>query len=636
MIKFPYAISEFSEIIKDDYVYIDRTHCIQPLETWGKKPLFLRPRRFGKSLWLSLLMDYYDVAKADEFERLFGHLTIGQQPTPLHNQYMVMRWDFSKVKSHGTMTEIETDLNLHVNNRIDRFVATYESWLTRPIQINWTHALSSLESLLTSVSLAGHKLYLFIDEYDNFANEVMMSVQQQRTNGQSTTKRYETLVTGEGMFKTFFKNLKSLGSGDGLDRVFATGVSPIVMNDVTSGANVFDDVYWFEGFNDLCGFWEHEVSAMLTDTIAEARRLQSLSEAERIHKHTEALDMMRTYYDGSWFTTEVSPPEKASSAGARLYNPTMVFYFLRHLQRTGNYPEQMLDRNLKADRGKLKYIAQYSSGRELLVDALNGENEVSVHEIGTEFGAEELLQDDMRQHRLASLLCYLGALTINGRDAAAQIVLTIPNLVMQRTYAERIVAMAFPKGQTLKQAELATEKLFHKGEIAPLCDFIEANHMAVYSNRDYPEFKELTLKSIFIAMLYYHPLYILHSEPELNRRYGDLILLLRPNSRKTGLYNLLFEFKQLSLNKIVEASEEPENSKKGKKKSTPLSGADVKGKSRSELLEIPAIQTEIAQAKTQLAHYQRVLYEEHGADLKLRSFAVVGVGVERVVWEPMD
>ncbi|MEM7530737.1 MAG: AAA family ATPase [Chloroflexota bacterium] len=425
MQKFPYGVRKFADIIEGNYVYIDRTDKIRFIEEWGKKLLFLRPRRFGKSLWLSTMMDYYDVAKADRFEQLFGHLKIGQNPTPLHSSYMVMRWDFSRVKSHVSVEEIEADLHDCINSEIKSFQVDYQHMLQAPIEINQKNALLSFYSALDTVRSVGYKLYLFIEEYDNFANEVMMSVQQR------SHRDYESLVTGEGMFKTFFKNIKSFGSGRGLDRVFITGVTPIVMNDVTSGANVFEDIYWFDWFNDLCGFWEHEVADILFRVLDE----RSISPEQRVAKHAEALDMMRTHYDGSWFTTEIEPPDRPASTESRLYNPTMVFYFLRELQRTGKYPRRMLDRNLRADRGKLKYIASYSSGRKVLVKALNTGQEVAVDEIGTEFGADELLQDDMRQGRLSSLLCYLGALTINGLDHAGQIRLIIPNLVMKETYA---------------------------------------------------------------------------------------------------------------------------------------------------------------------------------------------------------
>ncbi|MEM7539341.1 MAG: AAA family ATPase [Chloroflexota bacterium] len=325
------------------------------------------------------------------FDHLFGHLAIGQDPTPLHNQYIVMRWDFSRVQSHGTVEQIETNLHQCINGDIRAFQIENRQLLQEPIQIHETNALETFSSALSAVSASGYKLYLFIDEYDNFANEVMMSVQQDMLG------RYESLVTGEGLFKTFFKNLKSFGSGRGLDRVFVTGVSPFVMNDVTSGANVFEDIYWFQELNDLCGFYEHEVAEMLTSVLEE----RGFPETERAAKHAEVLDLMRTYYDGSWFTTETPPPPKIdatlspytssnSASQTRLYNPTMVFYFLRYLQRTGKYPDEMLDRNLQADRGKLLYISHYATGRTLMVDALNKEAQIAVSKIGTGFGAREM------------------------------------------------------------------------------------------------------------------------------------------------------------------------------------------------------------------------------------------------------
>jgi len=167
MLRLPYAIREFDKIVNDGYVYMDRTDRIRFMEDWGYELLFLRPRRFGKSLWLSTLMNYYDINKANDFERLFGHLAIGQDPTPLHNQYLVMRWDFSKVLPKGSVDEIQRALNSHINNRIRRFYETYKRQLNIPIQVQ-EDAFASLEILMTAVAVSGHKLYLFIDEYDNF------------------------------------------------------------------------------------------------------------------------------------------------------------------------------------------------------------------------------------------------------------------------------------------------------------------------------------------------------------------------------------------------------------------------------------------------------------------------------------
>ena len=316
MLKLPYGRRDFYEVITQNYLYIDRTHAIADMEEWGKELLFLRPRRFGKSLWLSTLMNYYDVAKADDFERLFGHLAIGQEPTPLHNQYLVMRWDFSEISSHSSIEQIESVLNDYLNEWIAIFANKYKDLLRTEIRVNAENALLTFKSAVAAVNSTPYKFYLFIDEYDNFANEVMMSVRDHNVSNRPmpSHERYQSLVTGEGMFKTFFKNIKSMGSGDGIDRVFVTGVSPVVMNDITSGANVFEDIYWFQQFNGLCGFWKSEVTDLLEQVIAE----RGFPLTERAGKQAEALDMMRTFYDGSWFTTEVLPPDKALSAQSRL------------------------------------------------------------------------------------------------------------------------------------------------------------------------------------------------------------------------------------------------------------------------------------------------------------------------------
>jgi len=312
MIKIPYSRRDFYELITENYLYLDRTQHIRSLENVGKELLFLRPRRFGKSLWLSTLMNYYDINKADDFERLFGHLAIGQDPTPLHNQYLVMRWDFSKILHKGSVDEIQLAINDHVNSRIKRFSEQYKKYLNISIEIEPGKAFTSLEALTTAIEVSGHKLYLFIDEYDNFANEIFMVPKMDILSEKVRAKEYEEqqqkyidLVKGEGIFKTLFKNLKSAGSGDGLDRVFVTGVSPIVLSDVTSGANTFKDITWRQNLNDLCGFNEAEVRDLLGKVIDEGDFADELTVAGNGAWSEEVLDQMRRFYDGSRFVTFV-------------------------------------------------------------------------------------------------------------------------------------------------------------------------------------------------------------------------------------------------------------------------------------------------------------------------------------------
>ncbi|TVR61120.1 MAG: AAA family ATPase, partial [Candidatus Competibacteraceae bacterium] len=172
---FPYGIADFRKIREGGYFYVDRTDRIPLLEEAGSQLLFLRPRRFGKSLWLSTLENYYDLARADDFERLFGNLKIGRNPTPLRNRYFILKLNFSMVDPKGDADAIAASLHRHVNNAIEAFAVRYREVLKAPIDCHSTDSLSSLSRLLTAISTTPHKLYVLIDEYDNFANEVMIS-----------------------------------------------------------------------------------------------------------------------------------------------------------------------------------------------------------------------------------------------------------------------------------------------------------------------------------------------------------------------------------------------------------------------------------------------------------------------------
>jgi hypothetical protein len=301
MIKFPYGISDFHAISSAGYFYIDRTDRIPMLEAAGRQLLFLRPRRFGKSMLLSMLENYYDLARANEFEPLFGHLIIGKQPTPLHNHYFVMTWDFSVIVTSFSTEAMQQNVHDHINGQIDRFVAYYEKFLPRPIAIHPENALLSFASLLAAVSQTPYKLYLLIDEYDNFANEVLMS------NLHTGRNRYEEMVMGEGFFKTIFKMIKSAARGQGLERVFITGVSPLVMSDMSSGYNVAENLYLLPEFADLCGFRDEEVVEVLTRVCDQCQFSPT--------QQAETLNLMRTFYDGYCFSLR---------RNERIYNPTLM------------------------------------------------------------------------------------------------------------------------------------------------------------------------------------------------------------------------------------------------------------------------------------------------------------------------
>ncbi|MCP4658049.1 MAG: AAA family ATPase, partial [bacterium] len=185
------------------------------------------PRRFGKSLWLDTLANYYDLARGDEFNELFGDLEVGRDPTALRNRYFVMEWNFSNVDAASGLEQITDSLRRHVRSRAKTFAVRYEDVLARPVETDG-NATEILESLLRAMTGTNHKLYLLIDEYDNFINDVMVR----------DVKVYRDLVEKGGPFKLLFKSVKDAMEGQGIERVFVTGVSPVALNDITSGFNI--------------------------------------------------------------------------------------------------------------------------------------------------------------------------------------------------------------------------------------------------------------------------------------------------------------------------------------------------------------------------------------------------------------
>lgn len=594
--KFPYGMSDFYEIITQNYFYQDRSEHIRLIEEYGKSLLFLRPRRFGKSLLLSMLENYYDVNKASEFERLFGHLAIGQNPTDKHNQYLIMRWDFSAIDSQGEIDQIRQSLYNHLNATIERFALRYAHILSHPIQVDPNDALRSFQSLLTVVEQTPYHLYLLIDEYDNFANKVLMSGQVK------SRQRYEELVKGEGVLKTVLSIVKFATSGLGLDRIFLTGVSPVVMSDMTSGHNISEDISLEPEFHDLCGFWVSEIKPVLQELV------RSCGFSEDVVAF--ALQMMRLFYNGYRFSYENDIKEQ-------VYNPTLVLYFLKHYQRHCRPPRNMLDDNLAMDYHKLTYISRRANGEQLIVQALSEKKNITIQRLASHFGIKQILATEQRTSFLASLLYYFGILTLAGTDLRGNLILKIPNLVVRRLYVEHLVARLLPPAEQ-DAAQLVAGTFCSTGDIEPLCDFIQERYFRIFDNRDYRSANEMTLKTIFLTVLFNDTIYIMDSELALERTYSDLTMIVRPEMRQYQQLDLLLEFKFLRLGELE------------------LTGLEVKEKSRSELFAIEKVKETMNMAISQVKGYQKRLLNKYGSTLNLRTFAVIGLGFEKVLWQEVS
>jgi len=590
--KFPYGICDFNKVITKGYFYCDRTDRIALLENRGDSLLFLRPRRFGKSLLLSMLENYYDVARKDRFQDIFGNLLIGRNPTPLHNKYFILKWDFSCIAPSGSAEDIKRTLNNHVNACIRSFSTTYQDYLHRAIEIYPDDAVSSTKSLLDAVRQTPYTVYLLIDEYDNFANEVMMGVRREKKD------IYEALVYEEGPLKTLFKAVKSFTDGSGLDRSFITGVSPVVMSDITSGYNIAKNIYFDSAFNDLCGFHQSEIEKTVNDIATEC----GFKEKDA----ADALDLMRVYYNGYAF----APDEKEL-----VYNPTLAIYFMEAFSAACKYPRKMLDSNLAADEAKLRYISQIPKGKELLLGLMKDNHQVIISDLSGRFGIEQMLSDKSKDLAfMASFLYYFGVLTIDGETEAGELILRVPNLVTRGLYVERIQEMLLPEPFDRDEGRLAAKQLYTKGNMEPLCEFVEQRFFKVFRNRDYQWANEHTVKTAFLTLLYNDILYIMDSEKEIGRGYADLTMIIRSDMRRFKILDILIEFKYVSL------------------KDVSLTGEKARELSGRELQTLPRMRAKMEEAKKQIEQYGNALEEKY-ANLRLKRYGVVSLGFERLWWE---
>ncbi|MBJ6611777.1 MAG: AAA family ATPase [Candidatus Thiothrix moscowensis] len=594
MIRFPYGISNFHAIRTEGYLYLDRTRYIALLEEAGKQLVFLRPRRFGKSLLLSTLANYYDIKAADQFDALFGGLEVGQHPTPERNRYLILRWDFSKVSAQGSIDDIKSSLFKHLNETIKTFNRDYAEFLQVSADID-NDALASFQSLCSIVSSSGQQLYLLIDEYDNFANEVLV-------RDPHNSRRYQDLLEGEGILKSLFKIIKGSAAEGKIGRVFITGVSPLVLADMTSGYNVATDISHEDDFNNLCGIAPDELQTLVQTVIGQC--------GQPGEQAASVLVMLREFYNGYRFCSNLDYPS--------LYNPILCFYFLRYYQKHCKAPRQMLDGNLMMDAARIRYLASQPSGAGVVERILDEESSITLDVLENRFGVEKLADLQQDERYLLSLLYYFGVLTIVDTDILGKLTLGIPNLVTRALYVEELRQRILPAPKDRIAVANMAEKFYQSADLLPLADYLEQQYFAAFNNRDYAWSNELTIKTAFLTLLFNDIYYVMDSETALQRRYADLVMVIRPSMRQyPTLKDIVLEFKYLSLGDLK------------------LSGEQVREQSRDELAKLPAVQAALNDALKQLQHYRTVLAEKYQEPQRLHCMAVVALGFDRVVWQAL-
>ena len=407
--RIPYGMMNFAVIRRDDCYYVDKTRFIPIIEDADKFFFFIRPRRFGKSLTVSMLQHYYDIAAKDKFDALFGDLYIGKHPTSDRNSYLVLYLNFSGIV--GELHNYRKGLDAHCQTMFDYFCDIYADYLPQGIKEKLDEkegAVEQFEYLFTECNKTGQRIYLFIDEYDHFTNAILADPESLR--------HYTNETHGEGYLRAFFNKVKA-GTYSSIERCFITGVSPVTMDDLTSGFNIGTNYSLTQEFNQMMGFTEEEVREMLT---------YYSTTSPFNHTVDELIEIMKPWYDNYCFAQK-------SYGETTMYNSNMVLYFVKNYIMDGNAPEDMIEDNIRIDYEKLRMLIR--KDKEFAHDASVIQTLVSqgyiTGELKKGFPATSITNPD----NFVSLLYYFGMLTISG-TYKGKTKLTIPNqVVREQLYA---------------------------------------------------------------------------------------------------------------------------------------------------------------------------------------------------------
>ncbi len=514
----PYGISNYKEIINLNAYYVDKTKYIELLEQRERYLFFVRPRRFGKSLFVSMLETYYDIHEKENFDKYFGSLYIGQNKTKDANKYLILKLDFSTVITEQGSDMIIKSFDEKVVNSVSSFMQKYKDIYKKDLPQDKNNAIFALEYLISQTKLLNKQIYMLIDEYDNFANNIMSSDKE----------NYESLMHKGGYVRTFYKTIK-FGTGEGvITKAFITGVTPIMLDDVTSGANMFTQLALNENFNSMLGLTEEEI-----EKIIKSYKLDKITDTKELKK------TLRIYCDGYKFNKE-------SKKG--LYNTDMAIYILKSLVQDKKYPDEIIDANIKTDYKRLRNIAEKIISKEELVKIIE-KNEIGELQIKERFNLESLYDETEAYTNTRSLLYYLGMLTISGKEENG-VTLKIPNIAIRELYFEYITKI-YNVEATVKYDKLksAMKEMRLNKNLQPILEQYKLllNNL---SNNDLKDYDELTSKILFISLLYMDGIYLLESERQANGGRTDLYVKENFIYKEHVKYRYIIEFKHIKMSEI--------------------------------------------------------------------------------------
>ena len=491
----PYGVADFATVIEQNLYYVDKTMFIPELEKQPRNLFFIRPRRFGKSIFLSMLYSYYDCAQSHKFQSLFGNLWIGQHPTPLQGKYQVLFLDFSQIT--GNIDKLETKFNSYLSINLDAFVRQYSEYYQAEMEeiLAQEDFEEKMELIFKAAKAHQYHLYLIIDEYDNFTNVIL---------NERGEKVYHAITHADGFYRDVFKKFKG-----NFERIFMMGVSPVTLDDVTSGFNIGWNISIKPEFDEMLGFSTTDVVEMFT-YYKEHGSIPADSDIDAI------VNDMKPWYDNYCFA------KQALKKKTRMFNCDMVLYYLRNYMDAGCPPEEMIDPNTRTDYGKMKKLLQF--------DKLDGERKGIIRKIAEEEQIVTQLYESFSAYQIPkaeifpSLLFYYGMLTIKG-TRGSKLILGIPNNNVRKQYygylEEEYQAKAYVDVNQLTDYyyDMAYDGKWEEG-----LRFMADAYAKVSSVRDGIE-AERNLQGFFMAYLNLNDYYITAPELELNHGYCDFFLL---------------------------------------------------------------------------------------------------------------
>ena len=491
----PYGVADFATVIEQNLYYVDKTMFIPELEKQPRNLFFIRPRRFGKSIFLSMLYSYYDCTQSHKFQSLFGNLWIGQHPTPLQGKYQVLFLDFSQIM--GNIDKLETKFNSYLSINLDAFVRQYSEYYQAEMEeiLAQEDFEEKMELIFKAAKAHQYHLYLIIDEYDNFTNVIL------NERGENV---YHAITHADGFYRDVFKKFKG-----NFERIFMMGVSPVTLDDVTSGFNIGWNISIKPEFDEMLGFSTTDVVEMFT-YYKEHGSIPADSDIDAI------VNDMKPWYDNYCFA------EEALKKKTRMFNCDMVLYYLRNYMDNGCSPRQMIDPNTRTDYGKMKKLLQF--------DKLDGERKGIIRKIAEEEQIVTQLYESFSAYQIPkaeifpSLLFYYGMLTIKG-TRGSKLILGIPNNNVRKQYygylEEEYQAKAYVDVNQLTDYyyDMAYDGKWEEG-----LRFMADAYAKVSSVRDGIE-AERNLQGFFMAYLNLNDYYITAPELELNYGYCDFFLL---------------------------------------------------------------------------------------------------------------